>query len=107
MRSPLSRSHTPTAPRRAVGFFRSGCSSGCPSELITQPTSDRQKFNLANPFSRRRKPRQRFARKLSIPFFGANCHAVLDEKQKTQPIESLLFTGIEQRIHPIFPHKRQ
>jgi hypothetical protein len=42
-----------------------------------------------------------------MPFFGANCHAVLDEKQKTQPIESLLFTGIEQRIHPIFPHKRQ
>jgi hypothetical protein len=36
---------TPTTPRRAVGFFRSGCSSGCPAELITQPTSDRQKFN--------------------------------------------------------------
>jgi hypothetical protein len=45
MRSPLSRSQTPTTPRRAVGFFRSGCSSGCPAELITQPTSDRQKFN--------------------------------------------------------------
>jgi len=53
MRSPLSRSQTPTAPRRAVGFFRSGCSSGCPAELITQLTSDWQNFN-ANPFSRRR-----------------------------------------------------
>jgi len=30
---------------RAVGFFRSGCSSGYPAELITQPTSDWQKFN--------------------------------------------------------------
>ena len=37
MRSLLSQSQTPTAPRRAVGFFRSGCSSGCPAELITQP----------------------------------------------------------------------
>jgi len=34
----------PTAPRRAVGFFRSGCSSGCPAELITQLTSDWQSF---------------------------------------------------------------
>jgi len=33
-----------TAPRRAVGFFRSGCSSGCPAELITQLTSDWQSF---------------------------------------------------------------
>src|SRR5208282_775799 len=45
MRSPLSRSQTPTTPRRAVGFFRSGCPLGYPSELITQPTSDWQKFN--------------------------------------------------------------
>jgi hypothetical protein len=34
----------PNTPRRAVGFFRSGCSSGCPVELITQPTSDWQTF---------------------------------------------------------------
>ena len=45
MRSPLSRSQTPTAPRRAVGFFGSGCPLGYPSELITQPISDWQKFN--------------------------------------------------------------
>jgi len=32
------------APRRAVGFFRSGCSSGYPAELITQLTSDWQNF---------------------------------------------------------------
>jgi hypothetical protein len=29
MRSLLSQSQTPTAPRRAVGFFRSGCSAAC------------------------------------------------------------------------------
>jgi len=42
----MSKIHltTPTAPRRAVGFFRSGCSSGCPAELITQLTSDWQSF---------------------------------------------------------------
>jgi hypothetical protein len=36
MRSLLSQSQTPTAPRRAVGFFRSGHPAGCPAWLITQ-----------------------------------------------------------------------
>jgi len=36
MRSLLSQFRTPTAPRRAVGFFRSGHPSGCPAGLITQ-----------------------------------------------------------------------
>src|SRR5947209_20490398 len=40
MRSLLSQSQTPTAPRRAVGFFRSDCLTGCPAVLITQSTSD-------------------------------------------------------------------
>jgi len=31
---------TPTAPRRAVGFFRSGRLAGRPARLITQSTSD-------------------------------------------------------------------
>jgi len=39
MRSLFSQSQTPTAPRRAVGFFRSGCPSGYPAWLITQSTS--------------------------------------------------------------------
>jgi hypothetical protein len=34
MRSLFSQFQTPTAPRRAVGFFRSGCPSGCPAWLI-------------------------------------------------------------------------
>src|SRR5579863_355088 len=42
MRSLLSQSRTPTAPRSAVGFFRFGCPSGCPAWLITQPTSGQQ-----------------------------------------------------------------
>src|ERR1035441_2225065 len=36
MRSLLSQFRTPTAPRRAVGFFRSGHPSGYPAGLITQ-----------------------------------------------------------------------
>src|SRR5271157_5679062 len=40
MRSLLSQSQTPTGPRRAVGFFGSGCPAGCPAKLITQSTSD-------------------------------------------------------------------
>jgi len=40
MRSLLSQSQTPTDPRRAVGFFGSGCPTGCPAKLITQSTSD-------------------------------------------------------------------
>src|SRR5207245_11666079 len=54
MRSLLSQSQTPTAPRRAVGFFRSGCSTRCPAELITQSTSDWLRFISANPFDCRR-----------------------------------------------------
>src|ERR1700731_5289449 len=40
MRSLLSQFQTPTTPRRAVGFFRSGRLAGCPARLITQSTSD-------------------------------------------------------------------
>jgi len=40
MRSLLSQFQTPTGPRRAVGFFGSGCPTGCPAKLITQSTSD-------------------------------------------------------------------
>ena len=42
MCSLLSQSQTPTAPRRAVGFFRFGCPAGCPAWLITQSTSGQQ-----------------------------------------------------------------
>src|SRR5438270_7444498 len=42
MRSLLSQSQTPTAPRSAVGFFRFGCLTGCPARLITQSTSGQQ-----------------------------------------------------------------
>jgi len=49
MRSLFSQSRTPTAPRRAVGFFRFGCPSGCPAWLITQSTSGQQ-FLFAVPF---------------------------------------------------------
>src|SRR5208282_489264 len=35
-----SQFQTPTGPRRAVGFFGSGCPTGCPAKLITQSTSD-------------------------------------------------------------------
>ncbi len=41
MRSPLSQFQTPTTPRRVVGFFGSGCSTGCPAEPITQSSSNR------------------------------------------------------------------
>ena len=36
MRSLLSQFRTPTTPRRAVGFFRSGRPAGRPAWLITQ-----------------------------------------------------------------------
>ena len=42
MRSLFSQSQTPTAPRSAVGFFRSGCPAGCPACLITQSSSGQQ-----------------------------------------------------------------
>jgi hypothetical protein len=40
VRSPLSRCQTPTAPRRAVGFFGFGCSAGCPAGHFARLTSD-------------------------------------------------------------------
>jgi hypothetical protein len=40
MRSLLSQFQTPTGPRRAVGFFGSGCPTGYPAKPITQSTSD-------------------------------------------------------------------
>jgi len=48
MRSLFSQFQTPTAPRRAVGFFRSGCPSGCPAWLITQSTSGQQFYSPSN-----------------------------------------------------------
>jgi hypothetical protein len=39
MRSPLSRSQTPTAPRRAVGFFRSGRAPGHPGSRTERRSS--------------------------------------------------------------------
>ncbi len=53
MQSPLSRSQTPAASRKAVGFFGSGCPPSCPGKLITRPTSDWPNVDSANPFSRR------------------------------------------------------
>ena len=53
MQSPLSRSQTPAASRKAVGFFGSGCPPSCPSKLITRPTSDWPNVDSANPFGRR------------------------------------------------------
>ena len=55
----------------SVGFFGSGCSSGYPFEPITQPTSDRQRFIFANPFSRRRESTETLAPSLSTPLFSA------------------------------------
>ena len=40
VRSPLSRCQTPTAPRRAVGFFGSGCPPGLPAGHFARLTSD-------------------------------------------------------------------
>jgi hypothetical protein len=40
MRPLLSQFQTPTTPRRAVGFFRSGRLAGRPPQLITQYTFD-------------------------------------------------------------------
>jgi hypothetical protein len=42
MRSLLSQSQTPTAPRRAVGFVRFVCSASCLAKLITQSSSGLQ-----------------------------------------------------------------
>jgi hypothetical protein len=53
MRSLLSQSQTPTAPRRAVGFFRFGCPSKLPWRA-DHPAYFGLTNNLANPFSRRR-----------------------------------------------------
>jgi hypothetical protein len=50
MRSPLSRSQTPTAPRRAVGFFGFGRSPSRLGSPITQPTLDWPRFILGQPF---------------------------------------------------------
>jgi len=41
----------------SVDFFGSGGFPGCPFWPITQSTSDRQLFNFANPFDRRRMQR--------------------------------------------------
>ena len=50
MRSLLSQFQTPTAPRRAVGFFGFGRLPGYPFRRITRSTSDWPSFNLGQPF---------------------------------------------------------
>lgn len=41
---------TPTAPRRAVGFFGSGYPTSCLARSITQSTSDQLTFYFSQPF---------------------------------------------------------
>src|ERR1700694_144999 len=50
MRSLLLQFQTPTAPRRAVGFFGSGCRAGCPAELDHPVYFALAKFYFSQPF---------------------------------------------------------
>jgi len=78
MRSLLSQSQTPTAPRRAVGFFRSGRLAGCPARLITQSTSGPQVL-------------------LRCPF-QPSTETTLTEKQKTST-QTIGAIGLDQPVH--------
>src|ERR1700682_5409296 len=54
MRSLLSQFQTPTAPRRAVGFFGFGSPASCLADPDHPVYFGRPRFILANPFNRRR-----------------------------------------------------
>ena len=103
MRSPLSRSQTPTAPRRAVGFFRSGCSSGCPVELITQPTSDWQNL-FSQPFQPSTEANLESCSKIVNARFQCNRPVAMDQEPETQPVESLSLNEWEIKFFP-FSHR--
>jgi hypothetical protein len=49
MRPLLSQSRTPTASRKALGFFRFGCPMSCLNGLVTQLTLDRP-YHVRQPF---------------------------------------------------------
>ena len=57
MRSLLSQFQTPTAPRRAVGFFGFGSPASCPADPDHPVYFGWPRFILANPFNRRRRKR--------------------------------------------------
>jgi len=56
MRSLLSQFQTPTSPRRAVGFFRSGRLGESPRPCRSLSLLRTGSFYCANPFDRRREP---------------------------------------------------
>ena len=102
MRSPLSRSQTPTPPRRAVGFFRSGCSSGCPIELDHSAYFGLAKFYLSQPFQPSTRATLEICSKIVNALFRCNRPAAMDQNQETQPIESLLLNEWEIKFLPFF-----
>src|SRR5271166_5919029 len=73
----------------AVGFFRSGCSSGCPAELITQPTSDWQ-ILFSQPFQPSTGATLKSCLKIVNALFRCNWCVALFQNAETQTIESLL-----------------
>src|ERR1039457_279601 len=105
MRSPLSRSQTPTAPRRAVGFFRSGCPVGLPRRADHSAYFGLAKFYLSQPFQPSTGATLESCLKIVNARFQCNRPVAMDQKPETQPVESLLLNEWEIKLFSFF-HRR-
>ena len=103
MQSLLSQSQTPAAPRRAVGFFGSGCSTGCPAELSTRPTSGLAKVYFSQPFrpSTGSNPKQ-VPHCLSMPVVGAISQFKRACRANGKPLRPFLVIEGEGRVFLFF-----
>jgi hypothetical protein len=83
----------------AVGFFRSGCSSGCPAELITQPTSDWQ-ILFSQPFQPSTGATLEICLKIVNALFRCKRAAAICQNPEMQAIELL---RLDEREISFFP----
>src|SRR5258708_15514517 len=89
MRSPLSRSQTPTAPRRGRRFFQVWLLFGLPFRADHSAYFGLAKFYLSQPFQPSTEANLESCSTIVNAPFQCNRPVALRKKSETQPIESL------------------
>jgi hypothetical protein len=104
MRSPLSRSQTPTAPSQSRRFFQVWLPVGLPFRADHSAYFGLAKFYLSQPFQPSTEANLESCSRIVNARFQCNRTVAMDQKPETQPIESLLLNEWEIKFFPFF-HK--
>src|SRR5258708_37678618 len=102
MRSPLSRSQTPTAPRRGRRFFQVWLLFGLPFRADHSTYFGLAKFYLSQLFQPSTEANLESSSRIVNAPFQCNRPVARDEKPETQPIESLSLNEREIQIPLLF-----